>query len=108
MFVEIVEILIVHNHCVIGLTSFCNRDITNYDCYVTYHTCDLKVVVVVWFGDPCESPGALLLKAAPEDLKVKSNKILIEINSSYHLNMMNDTLGLSYTTYNYYKYYLIS
>ena len=23
------------------------------------------VVVVVWFGDPCESPGALLLKAAP-------------------------------------------
>ena len=21
------------------------------------------VVVVVWFGDPCESPGALLLKA---------------------------------------------
>ena len=30
---------------------------------------DLKshdlVVVVVWFGDPCESPGALLLKAAP-------------------------------------------
>ena len=24
------------------------------------------VVVVVWFGDPCESPGALLLKAAPE------------------------------------------
>ena len=23
------------------------------------------VVVVVWFGDSCESPGALLLKAAP-------------------------------------------
>ena len=22
-------------------------------------------VVVVWFGDPCKSPGALLLKAAP-------------------------------------------
>ena len=22
------------------------------------------VVVVVWFGDPCESPGALLLKVA--------------------------------------------
>ena len=25
----------------------------------------VAVVVVVWFGDPCESPGALLLKAAP-------------------------------------------
>ena len=25
----------------------------------------LNVVVVVWFGDPCESPGALLLTAAP-------------------------------------------
>ena len=25
----------------------------------------LFVVVVVWFGDPCESPGTLLLKAAP-------------------------------------------
>ena len=24
-----------------------------------------SVVVVVWFGDPCESPGALLLTAAP-------------------------------------------
>ena len=59
MFVEIVEILIVHNHCVI--TSFCNRDITNYDCYVTYYTCDKKV---------------------------KSNKILIELNSIYYLNMM--------------------
>ena len=26
---------------------------------------NLVVVVVVWFGDPCESPGALLLTAAP-------------------------------------------
>ena len=32
---------------------------------MNYASWYVVVVVVVWFGDPCESPGALLLKAAP-------------------------------------------
>ena len=34
------------------------------------------VVVVVWFGDPCESPGALLLKAAP-DVQLNLNDLFL-------------------------------
>ena len=33
-----------------------------------YHMSRKDVVVVVWFGDPCESPGVLLFTAATENL----------------------------------------
>ena len=41
MFIDIVEILTVHNHCV--TTSFCNRYIANYDCYLIYYTCEFVI-----------------------------------------------------------------